>query len=245
MRNFRRGIMTFFSKQPATIKDNWIASWHLYRKAFSQTWLLGIIIGVLLAISTSVPMVFNKIYGSADSTAAKIASFVSSVVVVLFMVYLIALMLYKIYNVGHKQHMSWHELRKIINGKYMRIFTAMLIMFVIYFIGMILLVFPGIFAFVLLSMVEPLILFNNQKVWAALNGSLKLVWGNWWRTFAVIFPLVIVNFWAGYIVSSSINQKWYFMILGNTIVATIFYPLFYSCVLVMFNDLKLRKDLIK
>lgn len=228
--------MDIFSTQPLTIKEIWRASLHLYSKSLAKTWYLGTIVGIIITLS----LIANMIYLDKDLTF-KTAILSISLVITLVVVYLTALMLLLIYNIGKNQNRSLVELMTFVNVHYLKVAMAALVVFVIYSLGMFALVLPGIFVFVLFTMVQPLILFDDQGVIGALKGSCRLVWGNWWRTFAVVFPLILINYWMSFAVQYAVTQHNWYIAGSNILLTVIFYPLFYTCILVIFNDLKIRQ----
>jgi hypothetical protein len=91
-------------------------------------------------------------------------------------------------------------------------------------------------------LLKPLILFDDNSIFAALKNSLKLVWGNWWRVVAIITPL-----WCLLAVGGTVLQQisvrtgmFYVLVVGNALVMGMLYSLMLVCVFVLYNDLKLR-----
>ncbi len=79
-------------------------------------------------------------------------------------------------------------------------------------LGTIAFILPGIFVFILLSMAQPLVLLEDKGIIESLKGSCKLIWGKWWNTFAIMFPLLIGNYWLGFSISFAGNHsKWLLM----------------------------------
>jgi hypothetical protein len=229
--------MDIFSDKPLTIKEIWRTAFRLYGKSFTKTWYLGTLVGIIVTLS----LVVNMLYLDRDITF-KTAILAISLVITLVVVYLTALMLLRIYYTGKNQSYALTESMHFVNLHYLKIAMAALVVFIFYSLGMFALVLPGIFIFVLFTMVQPLILFDEQGVIAALKGSCCLVWGNWWRTFAVVFPLILVNYWMSFAVQYAVSQYNWYIASSNVLLTVFFYPLFYTCILVIFNDLKLRKS---
>jgi len=229
--------MTIFSKNQLTVKEIWLTSLQLYRKSLAHVWSLAIIIGVIVTCS----LLFNVTHAG-DAASFNVARVILFVVVGLITAFLTSSLLHHIYNIGNEQSISLKDSMFFVATKYITLAVSMLIVFVLSMLGIILIILPGIFILVSFAMVQPLILFDAQGVMGALKGSFKLVWGNWWRTFAVVFPLIFIGYWVSYVVGRvAIDGKWY-LAISNVLFAVIFYPLFYSCILVLFNDLKLRKS---
>ena len=115
-----------------------------------------------------------------------------------------------------------------------------------------LLVFPGLFMSILLSMYLPLIIFENEGPFHAYKHSCKLVWNDWWRT-AVTLAIPSVIFWtitniiegrASFEVVAKhahSNFMWVFYHLIFTILYAGFLLWAGAILLLLLNDLKLRK----
>lgn len=121
--------------------------------------------------------------------------------------------------------------------------------------GLVLLIIPGIILMISLIAALPIFLFEDKGPVASLTSSHRLVWGNWWRTlviltvaaFIVMVLYFIFAFVAGAIaplatggdvvLASVVSLVIVFSLLGVVIV-----PYFTALVLVIYWDLKLRKE---
>lgn len=63
---------------------------------------------------------------------------------------------------------------------------------------------PGIILFVFLSLALPALVFEDLSVSNALSQSFKLVGGNWWRTFFLIFILSLIQFIFNYLADAPV-----------------------------------------
>jgi len=125
--------------------------------------------------------------------------------------------------------------------------------------GFILLIVPGMILWLSLAFYALCIVLEGDGVLESLKHSHRLVWGNWWRT-AIIGTVVLVVY---YVVSLAIEIP--FMVLehvlsdpeatgaavvvesllsgiGSVLSAVITFPLMASVFVVVFHDLKLRKE---
>ena len=106
-------------------------------------------------------------------------------------------------------------------------------------------VIPGVFVGGLLILCLPLILFDNRSIFDAIRDSWSLVWGNWWRAFCVIaVPLVLIMVLTfSYLQLIDYHEPY---LLGCALILSlisgfVFFPIYLAALLVVFNDLKLRK----
>jgi len=125
-------------------------------------------------------------------------------------------------------------------------------------LGMVALVIPGIILMLSLFLFWNAIMLDNKGIIESLKYSHSLVWGNWWRTLAVLtVPLLIamalyailmtvlgVNMammaGAGNVAPDQAQVLLWFSIAAAVVNAVI-YPLFYAVTVVLYHDLKLRK----
>lgn len=241
--------MGIFSQNKLAMTEIWITAWQLYRRTFSKTWQLGLILGVIATVPLLVgkiygTKIFTEIFGGAISreTAITVAILIIAAMVSL---YFTTLLLQQIYIIGDEQNYSFWSVARVVNKKYIKIAASMIIVFVAGYLGLLLLIFPGVFISGLLIMVQPLILFDNQGVIEALKRSWMLVWGKWWHTVIVVFlPLLAGNILMSLVVEYALDKQQLYILGVNLLIATLFYPFVYSSVLMVFNDLKLRKGIV-
>lgn len=120
--------------------------------------------------------------------------------------------------------------------------------------GVILLIVPGIILSLSLSFGFFAIVLDGESALGGLKRSHRLVWGNWWRTLAVVsVPVVIVMIlylglgiaFGATLVMSDGRPASDVLITANLIEAAIggiTAPLIYSIMIVQYHDLKLRKE---
>ncbi len=124
--------------------------------------------------------------------------------------------------------------------------------------GFVLLVIPGFILMLTLLFFQVLIVLDNEGVIASLKGSHRLVWGNYWRTTAVIMiPLfviyalvMVVAFVAGAMavmnspeaIDATMPMKFGVVDALSAAIPAFMISLMYSIYIVHVNDLKLRKS---
>ncbi|MEM1114352.1 MAG: hypothetical protein AAGI11_20740 [Pseudomonadota bacterium] len=113
-------------------------------------------------------------------------------------------------------------------------------------LGYILLVIPGIILTVSLGFAFYLVIIDKEGPISALKTSHRLVWGNWWRTTALITVIVFVSFVFVFIFGFVLGLAQVVLppLIGVflfALVGTLVYPVSYAMSLSVLNDLKLRK----
>ena len=119
-------------------------------------------------------------------------------------------------------------------------------------LGLMLALVPGIFLGVSLVFCQPIIVLGQEGIGGALKSSFRLVWGNWWRTFAVflVFSMavmavfMIMGFLFGFAVVPHENPEAassLLLSLVGIVTSAVMTPLFSALVLVQLNDLNLRR----
>jgi hypothetical protein len=217
------------------IKETWVLTLRLYRKSLPQTWHLGVGIGI-----TVVTAVFISALYKTNMAVPKIIGLVT-IPILLICLYLSSLVFLKVYDIKNERSTSWKDSLDFVNKRYLKIFVSMLLVNILSSLGTFVLILPGIFLFILLSMTQPLVLLDNKGIIEGIKESCKLVWGNWRHIFAVIIPLAFINYWISIsVIYATIYAKWP-MVISSGFIAILFYPLLYTCFLVLFDDLKSRK----
>lgn len=124
-------------------------------------------------------------------------------------------------------------------------------------VGLILLLVPGLILMVSLMMYMALLLFENKGAVDSLTASHKLVWGNWWRSSAILTVaviLVIVIFialgvvaaiaapFAGLAVEDIVMVGLVSELVFNAAFNLLLMPFFTAVMIALYWDLKLRKE---
>lgn len=124
-------------------------------------------------------------------------------------------------------------------------------------VGLLLLLVPGFILMVSLMMYMALLLFENKGAVDSLTGSHKLVWGNWWRSSAILtvaLILVIVIFialglvavivapFAGLAMEDVVMVGLASELVFNAAFNVFLMPFFTAVMIALYWDLKLRKE---
>jgi hypothetical protein len=245
--------MVALASEPQTVGRVLDSGFKLFVKAFTGVLPLSLAAAAVLAV----PNIANVLMGGTEQLESPVPAMT---VVVLF---LVALPIYMIliaavvYRLGAAAEM--HEAsagQALACG--VRCALSLIGAAILYFLamagGLILLIIPGIILSLSLSFAFIAIVLDGESAMAALKRSHRLVWGNWWRTLAVVsVPVVIVMilylglgiaFGATLIMSDGKPESDVF-ITANLIEAAIggiTAPLIYSIMIAQYHDLKLRKE---
>lgn len=119
-------------------------------------------------------------------------------------------------------------------------------------VGSLMLLIPGIIFAVTLAFAPYLIVAEGQGVVEATRNSHRLVWGNWWRT-AALMTIIVFIFVAVYALIAVLSAVgvvaeggdadpglvvYVFIVLANALITPVMYAMWLS----IFNDLRLRRD---
>ena len=142
--------------------------------------------------------------------------------------------------------------------KMLPVFVAAILYAIAVGIGFVLLVIPGLILMITLLFFQVMIVVDDEGMIASLKQSHRLVWGNYWRTTAVILVpffiiyalLMVVMFAAGFIGAFSGAEMapaqmhtsfGVFDVLG-AVISVLMVPLLDAIFVAHVNDLKLRKS---
>jgi hypothetical protein len=244
--------MPIFPEHRLSIKEAWITSFQLYRKSFPKVWYFALAAGCL---------------GDIFHLSFDLGVLVSYLILAPLNMYPASLILYQTHNIGMEKNLTFKDLISITKKKYIKliiiffvILTPIDICLVVFgpYLGVIIfmlgnyvncsyeLITMGIFCLpflmtlLLLYISECLILFDSQKIWDSIEITCILLLGNIWRSLIIILPSV-----AAIVIMSELPSKhiWWYQAAALLIMKTLLYPAFFASVLILFNDLKLRKTI--
>lgn len=75
-----------------------------------------------------------------------------------------------------------------------RILAALFVSGLVAGFGFILLVIPGIYISICVSLVIPIVIFETETIGSALKSCFSLIKNNWWNTFAFLFVISIIGY---------------------------------------------------
>ena len=142
--------------------------------------------------------------------------------------------------------------------KTLPVFIAAILYTIAVAIGFVLLIIPGLILMITLLFFQVLIVVDDEGIIAALKQSHRLVWGNYWRTTAVILVpffiiyalLMVVMFAAGFLgavsapemAQAQMHTTFGVFDMLAAVVSVLMVPLLDAIFVAHVNDLKLRKS---
>ena len=248
--------------EPGSIGHTLDAGFKLYAASFKR--VLGM--AVLAIVSVAVPVIvmivaIAALAGGAEEPDA--GMFVIIAVGVLFALvfylwfYLAALT--RIGGIAYGQEFAFGTCMSMSAKKLLPVIVGWFLYGLAMVGGFILLVIPGIYLSVSLSMFTLCILLEEDGVIESLRHSFRLIWGNWWRT-AIIGTVVLIVY---YVLSLAIEIPFFILesvlfspelgeeaglgqtllsMVGSFLSAIVTFPLMMAAVIALFHDLKLRKE---
>lgn len=246
--------------QPQTIGGVLDTTFALYKASIGKVWLLCLI-GALGGALPSLYLVFSGgIVGDPAATLAMFSSpgyWLTNLATILISLWSMAAVYLKIHAVGTDVELSLGEALMTGLRRAPLLFLTGVLFGIALVIGMILLVVPGLILMVSLALCFNLVLFEGKGAIAALTGSHHLVWGNWWRTCAVLavgFIVVIVIYFAvGLVLGVAIplagvgsTDPLMFSLVSSVLIgilaSLVLTPFYVSMAISLYWDLKMRKE---
>lgn len=231
--------MAAFSEKPQKMIDIWRSTLRLYGDGFFKVWYLAAIVGVL----SSIVFLFQIIHTQHFALNQKmdIESSLIAIGVGFFLVYFMSVILHRMYFIGRGNGVPLIDSMRLVAKRYLLILVTSVLLFTIIILGLVLFVIPGLIAFIFFVFSEVEILFDNKRVFSAIGASCHLVWGNWWRTFGVILPFLVVMWAVNTGVGMVATKEPILFVVFNIIVMVVLQPLGASVLLAQYSDLLARR----
>jgi len=99
----------------------------------------------------------------------------------------------KLYRDKGANNFEVNEVGKAMLNNIPKILGAIILSGIIVVLGCILLIIPGIYIGVCISLVVPIIVFEDESVGNAISACFNLIKSNWWNTFAVLFVIGLIS----------------------------------------------------
>lgn len=188
--------MLQFSTTPLSIRKVWKTSYKLARARFIPLYFLI----VLQYAWIFLPQMFyvNNDNLSVNSLQAHewlfaIYYFIST----LIGFFISALLIHQMGTFMQGSMSRFADSMRVAYRKFPTMLWAFVLTFLMALVGLVALVLPGIFLVVALFVTSPFIVLDNLTAVGAIKQSIRVTWGRWWRSFAVVVtamfvPLVVI-----------------------------------------------------
>lgn len=247
--------------EPGSIGTTLDAGFKLYAVSFKR--VIGMAVLAILSVAVPVIIMVVLIAAFAGGGEPGAAMFVAVGVTVLMAVaiylwfYLAALC--RVGGIAYGQEFDFGTCMGMAGRKLFPVLVGWILYTLAMMGGFVLLIIPGIYLSVSLSMFTLCILLEGDGVIESLRHSFRLIWGNWWRT-AIIGTVVLIVY---YVLSIAIELPFILFdaavfsseegqqpgvlqsvlsMLGSFLSAIVTFPLMMAAVVALFHDLKLRKE---
>ena len=256
--------MAIQPSQPQGIGGVLDIAFQLYKSSFGVVWPISL----LLAVVNALPIVFLVLVTLPGLDPATLASnpfaMYSQPLTLLVMLGFGVLGLWvgsalflKQHAVGVDEQMSTGQAFAAALPRLLPMLLAGILFTVALIVGLILLVVPGVILMVSLILYMMLVLIENKGPIDSLTGSHKLVWGNWWRSCAVLtvmaILLLVILFavglvmgvimpFAGFALADAFVLGMVMQAISNALFYMFLGPLGTAVLIALYWDLKLRKQ---
>jgi hypothetical protein len=238
---------------PSSILNVWRNTLSLYKNTLAKTWpFIALIMLFIGLFQPQLDTLQSKKVTNADIiTHLQQQPKAILILIALALTFLMLLWAYtnnalikRLYDLSKDQNAPVKTALTTVLHKFLVLLMATIIVFALVALGVIALALPGIFIMVMLFFTTPFILFDNLGIFKSLSESCKLVWGNWWRTFLIIFvPFLLLSFLFNAFTIFLTNAA-KLPLLADIMDGVLFgflTSLIQTLVVVQFRDLKLRK----
>lgn len=227
----------------------------LFKACFSQVFVLAFVAAVL----GQIPSVMLSSSTSPDNPLPEIST---GLVVAFLLSTLVSALIYgaiiaKIHSVARSRPINLSQAFAVGLQRFLPLVICGLLYAIAVTFGLIALIIPGIILSLTLLFGPYAVVADNMGPLEALKYSHNLVWGNWWRTAAVVgvatfvlmVGMILVGGISGFAMAAggdvdpetmSSNVLLNFVILP--LISALLAPLFYTFAMAAYNDLKLRRS---
>ncbi len=254
--------MAIQPSQPQGIGGVLDTAFQLYKSSLGVVWPISLLLAVvgmpptLYWMFSGQPVPDMSNIGAAMGLSDPVSIAIGLLSGVLTMWAMSALYL-KQHAFGRDEEMSVGDALKVALSRLATLVGASVLFMPVVIVGLILLIVPGLILMVSLMMYMALLLFENRGAVDSLTGSHKLVWGNWWRSSAILTVsviLVIVIFmalglvaaiaapFAGLAVEDIVMMSMIGELVFNAVFNVFLMPFFSAVMIALYWDLKLRKE---
>lgn len=248
--------------QPQTIGGVLDTTFQLFKASVGKVWILCLIGGLAGAIPTVYLLTQGILANPADPAAAlglfaRPGYWLANIATIILSLWSMGALYLKINAIGTDADLGLGEALQVSLRKTPLLFLTVILFAIVLGIGLVLLLIPGLILMISLALCFNLVLLEDKGPVASLSGSHNLVWGNWWRTLAILivgFVIVFVIYIAiGLVLGVAVpllgmgsDDPLAFTMIASALVGVlgslILTPFYIAMVVAVYWDLKLRKE---
>lgn len=229
--------MYAFKKKAQSLSEIVVSGLSLYWQGLRSLWYWSL----LLAVLTSIPLMILGYFARHvhSYTTLTIALF-SLLVLWPVLVFLVGYIIHQLFLIGTETKMSFEKSSAYVIKRLPRLMIALPVVSILTWLGTIFFIAPGIFVSIVLIFVGPLILLDDYSFMDSFRYSWILVWKSWWRTFSIFLIPFALNVLISPFSYTSATYFSFTRVIISAIEMTLINPLFFSLMLTMYYDSKLR-----
>jgi hypothetical protein len=230
--------MFTFKTRVQSVPEIILSGFALYSTSLKRIWIWSLLLATLNTLPcVAVAYLVQRGYGNKPLLYTGLLTFCLSPLSVFGANFI----LYQIYLIGAQTQKSMSDSVQWVLKKLPLLFLSLTLASLASWLGLLVFFLPGLFLSVLLVFLAPLILLDEYSVVKAYRYSGFLVWKSWWRTFSVIvIPMILT------LLASPLNYHSHLSVLKvvfSVLEMTLITPLFFSLMLTLYYDAKLRHHL--
>jgi len=237
-------------KTPRSVGSIFMDGFKLYGRSFLHLFPITLLLALTILLPGILFYVERNLFGMQTfHLFFKILNIVFLILVPFILLWFGAVLLHQSKEVFTYSGITYRESFKFTLRKFPIYLVAGLVNSVVVTVSLMLLVFPGIFLYVLFGLYLFCILFDNDDVIASFKHSSQLIWGNWWRSFVIFFVVFLADAFLPFLANVSLIFHHYTpnMLIGIHTAISILLVVFIVpwAVVVLFSfysDLKLRSN---
>lgn len=244
----------FLSQEPRSVWSLFFSSFKAYRQSFVVA-LPFLSVLLLVSCFPFFLVLLEKMpaYSGAFHRLFAVLTFITLVALPFVLLWIWMVVILRVYARLSRSTPHFISAEKFACEKYSVCLITEILFVIIIFLGFVALIIPGIILTVLLSFQLYCILIDDKDVVGALKESAQLVWGNWWRTFLFTLLVIVVTglvstiiglpYW-GLTAQHGKDSQYLAQIINNAVISLFILPWHATAFVLMYHDLKLRREKI-
>jgi|GEM_PF-1484699 hypothetical protein len=245
--------MFSYSKQPLSIPGIIAGGWRLYCTAFKHLVFLGLLAGIVASGQLILQASHLVTMPAPSQTPGEAMSGgVTALIVLLLDIWMLASIFALIGKTAINEPTNVGKALLQTLRRYPIILIAGILSGLMVVLGTIAFFLPGVILMVYLVFVFPLLVIDKKGIFSSIGNSFKLATGSWWHTFfTLLFPTIVILILLipielpllMHAKQATPTPPSWGIVIYNILLITFAIPCFYSIVVVLFNNVKLRKKL--